>query len=361
MPTPPPGADVYLGSVLTNVHLWGIVSDLDTPSMMGGSFEILGNDGAVTLDALVGPQGVPGQNAPIVKMQWDSIEAVEDLPQNLTDDDVDVGKAWWIGNQVYVWDGEQYRIRAMGTQGPPGPVPNIAPSVMLLDPDDDELESSIEVSGTAANPGWLLKLKAPRGPQGLNATIRDATDYDDTEPPEIGEAIVWNGANFQAQAIGNIMPRFFTVPEANFTSFTGLATRQQIASFVIPPQEYDVVPHILGHIRAVGVEADSDPLILGCEVRVGHPSTGQLIGRGFGNSSTWTTIVPHASMPGSPNDSITPDNNVGVISAGAIGQAATIYVNLFNDGIAGAYIFNKKDAQLSILLIPVSGWDIGGS
>ncbi|CKH14044.1 phage tail protein [Mycolicibacterium smegmatis] len=356
-----PGDSVYLGSILTNVHLWGIISDLDTPSMMSGSFEILGNDGAVTLDALVGPQGVPGQNAPIVKMQWSSIEDPEDLPDNLTDDDVDVGKAWWIGNQVYVWDGEQYRIRAMGTQGPPGPVPNITPSVQLLDPDDDDLESEIVVSGTAANPGWLLKLKAPRGPQGENATIRDATDYDDSEPPEIGEAIVWNGQNFQAQPIGNIMPKFYSVPQANFTNFTGITTRQQIASVVIPPQEFDWVPYVTGHIRAVGVEADSDPLILGCEVRLGHPSSGVLIARGFGNSSTWTTIVPHFSSPGSPNDAITPDNNVAVVPAGATGSETTIYVNLFNDGIAGVYAFNKNNAQLSVLCIPVSGFALGGS
>ncbi|CQD07314.1 bacteriophage minor tail subunit [Mycolicibacterium conceptionense] len=360
MPTPPPGSDVYLGSVLTKVHLWGMISDLDTPSGMAvGSFEILGDDGAIVMDALVGPQGTPGQNAPIVDMQWDSIDTPEDLPDNLTDEPVDVGKAWWIGNQVYVWDGDQYRVKAMGTQGPPGPVPNIAPSVQLLDPDDPDLESTIEVSGTAANPGWLLKLKAPRGPRGLNATIRDATDYDDTSAPEIGEAIVWNGTNFQAQSIGNIMPRFFTVPEANFTSFTGMTTRQQIASFVIPPQEFNWVPMVQGHIRAVGAEADSDPLILGCEVRVGHPTTGQLIGRGFGNSSTWTTIVPHVSMPSAQSDAITPTNGMAVVPAYATGQAATVYVNLFNDGIGGVYIFNKKNAQISVLCIPVSGFVTG--
>jgi len=358
---PIPGQDVYLGSILSNVHLWGIISDLDTPSMMSGSFEILGNDGAITLDALVGPKGNAGQNAPIVDMQWEDFETPDDLPQNLTDEAVDIGKAWWIGNQVYVWDGEVYKIRAMGTQGPPGPVPNISPTVELLDPDDDDLDSSIEVTGTAANPGWLLKLKAPRGPQGNNATLRDATDYDDSEAPEIGEAIVWNGSDFQAQPIGNIGSKFFTMPQANFTDFTGLTTRQQIGQLVIPPQEFDWVPYVSGHIRAIGVEADSDPLVLCCEVRLGHPTTGQLIARGFGNSSTWTTIVPHVSMPSAPNDAITPDNGVGVVDAGATGAASTIYVNLFNDGIIGVYLFNKANAQLSVLCIPVSGADLGGS
>ena len=153
--------------------------------------------------------------------------------------------------------------------------------MQLLDPDDIDLESSIEVTGTAANPGWLLKLKAPRGPQGDNATIRDATDYDDTDPPSVGEAIVWNGSNFQAQPIGNIGTRLYSVPEANFTNFTGITTRQQIASFAVPPQEFAWVPYVTGHIRAVGVEADTDPLILGCEVRLGDPTSGVLIGRPF--------------------------------------------------------------------------------
>jgi hypothetical protein len=86
-----------------------------------------------------------------------------------------------------------------------------------------------------------------------------------------------------------------------------------------------------------------------------------LVARGFGNSSTWTTIVPHFSMPGAPNDAITPDNNVAVVSAGATGAATTLYVNLFNDGIAGVYAFNRTNAQLSVLCIPVSGFVEAGS
>jgi hypothetical protein len=356
---PAAGSDQYLGSILCNVHLWGIISDLATPSMMSGSFEILGNDGAITLDALVGPQGIPGENAPIVDMQWDHFDSPDDLPDNLTDTEEDIGKAWWIGNQVYVWDGTGYQIKAMGTQGPPGPVPNISPTVELLDPYDPDAVTTIDVTGTAAAPGWHMKLKVPPGPQGENATIQDATDYDDSEPPEIGEAIVWNGAKFQAQPIGNIGVKFFSVPEANFTSFTGITTRQQIGQALIPPQEWDWVPYINGHIRAVGIEADSDPLILGCEVRLGHPTSGPLVARGFGNSSTWTTIVPHFSSPGSPNDAITPDNGVAVIPAGTTGVGSTLYVNLFNDGLSGVYSFDRKNAQLSVLCIPVSGFPEG--
>lgn len=352
-----PGDEVYLGSILTNVHMWGIVSDLDTPAMTSASFEVLGNDGAITLDALVGPRGVPGESAPIVKMQYaSSIDDPADLPQNLTDTAIDIGKAWWIGNQVYMWDGTQYVAKAMGTQGPPGPVPNVAPSVQLLDPDDPLLTSEIEVSGTAAAPGWLLKLKAPRGPQGENATIRDASDYSEVTSgaPTVGDVITWNGTDYAPAQAVSVMPRLYSVPETSFTSFSGITTRQQIAVFAVPAQEYEWTPMVQGHLRVVGAEVDADPLIIGCEVRLGHPTTGTLIGRSFGNITTWSTVVPHYSTPSSGSDANTPDNGVAKVPAGHSGDAGTIYVSIVNDGVIGTYNFNRQNAQLSVLVIPTS-------
>lgn len=356
MTTAKTGDEQYLGSILANVHCWGVVRDLDTPALTTATFEVLGNDGALILDALVGPQGVPGQNAPIVKMEYgSSIDDPADLPQNLTNTPIDIGRTWWIGSLVYMWDGTMYVAKDMGSQGPPGPVPKIAPSVQLLDPDNASLTSTIELSGTATNPGWLLKLKAPRGPKGDNATIRDATDYSEVTsgPPTTGDVIAWNGQDFEPRQVGSIRPQMFTVPEANFTSFSGITTRQQIASFTVPPQEWAWVPWVTGHIRAVGLEADTDPLILGCEVRLGDPTAGVLVGRGFGNSSTWTTIVPHTSTNQSPNDAITPGNGWARVPANATGPQSTLYVNLFNDGVSGAYAFNKQQAQLAIMLMPV--------
>ena len=145
----------------------------------------------------------------------------------------------------------------------------------------------------------------------------------------------------------------YSMPESAFTSFTGLTTRQQIGQMLVPPSETPWVPWVTGHIRAVGIEADEDPLILGCEVRLGHPTTGVLVARGFGNSSTWTTIVPHFSTPGSSSDAITPDNGRAVVPANSTGAASTLYVNLFNDGLAGVYNFNRKDAQLALMCVPV--------
>ena len=79
-----------------------------------------------------------------------------------------------------------------------------------------------------------------------------------------------------------------------------------------------------------------------------------MIGRGFGNISTWTTIVPHTSTNQDPTRAIAPDNGVGVVPGYSTGAASTIYVNLFNDGLAGVYQFNKNNAQLAVMVMPVS-------
>lgn len=356
-----PGDTVYLGSVLTNVHIWGVVSDIDTPAGMTGTFEILGNDGAITLDALVGPQGPSGDNAPIVKMQYAShIDNPDDLPQDLTDDEIDIGKAWWIGNSVYMWDGSGYVQKAMGTQGPPGPVPIIHPTIELIDPDSAD-SSSIVVSGTSTQPNWHLKLKAPRGPQGTPAYLMDSPDVDDSLPPTVGQALVYNGTKWKPASAISYIPKIYSVPEAAFTNFTGLTTRQQIASFAVPPQPWPWTPLVFGHIRATGVELDADPLILGCEVRLGNASSGTLVARGFGNISTYANIVPHYSTGQSTSDAITPDNGLAAVPKEHVGTTGTLYVNLFNDGLTGAYVFNRANAQLMVMVVPTQQASMWGS
>jgi hypothetical protein len=123
--------------------------------------------------------------------------------------------------------------------------------------------------------------------------------------------------------------------------------------FVVPPQDWDCVPYVHGHMRITGVEADIDPMIIGAEVRLGHATTGVVVARGYGNISTYTYLTPHASTGVTPNDAITPTNGRAVIHAGATGAAASLYINAFNDGVAGLYTFAKRGAQVSIVLYPV--------
>jgi hypothetical protein len=352
-----PGDQVYLGSMLSQLHFWGVVSDLDTPAMMSASMECSGTEGAITLDALVGPQGVPGEPSPIVDMQWQdaAIDDVGDLPANLLDNEIDRGKAWWIGNEVYIWAGEDWMIRQMGTPGPPGPVPNITPSVELVEGTDP---TQIVTSGTALNPGWLLQInkESIRGPEGDGTAIRNSADYDNSTAPDVGQAIVWNGSHYAPGDFGLLTTKMYSVPESSFTSFSAVTTRQQICAFQVPPQPFDWKPMVFGHVRVVGIELDADPLIIGCEVRIGNASAGTLVGRGFGNISTWTTIIPHFSSAQAGYDAVTPENGTALVPAYHSGTEGTVYASVFNDGAGGAYNFNKTNAQLVIMVVPVSGY-----
>lgn len=353
------GDKVYLGSTNALAHWYGIITDGEVPGSVTATMEWGGDQAVLSLAALVGPQGIPGESAPIVKMQYGSmIDDPADLPQNLTDDPIDIGKAWWIGNQVYMWSGDTskgiggYIVKQMGTQGAPGPIPNITPSVMLLDPDGVEA-SSISTSGTAANPGWLLKLKVPRGEPGPAGPIRDAADYDDTTAPDLDDIIAWNGTKYAPRSLTSLIPRLYSIPESAFTSTSGLSTRMTVGSFSIPPQPFDWVPYIFGHIKANGLELDSDPFIIGSEIRMGDAMGGRLVARGFGNSSQWATIMPHFSQPTDASAAVSPDNGFAVVPANHTGNEGTINCNLYNDGLVGLYGFNKTNAQLSCLVIPV--------
>jgi len=59
--------------------------------------------------------------------------------------------------------------------------------------------------------------------------------------------------------------------------------------------------------------------------------------------------VPHFSSSGDPNTAVAPDNGVALVPQG---QPAQINVNLYNDGLLGAYVFNRTGAQLTILVVP---------
>jgi hypothetical protein len=144
------------------------------------------------------------------------------------------------------------------------------------------------------------------------------------------------------------------MPEAAFVDVPlAIGTSVALGAFVVPPQEWDCVPVVMGHMRISGIEADVDPFVIGAEVRLGHATTGAPVARAYGNISTYCTLVPHASTSSTPNDAITPTNGRAVIPAGATGAAATLYISAFNDGLAGLYSFQKRGSQISIQLNPV--------
>lgn len=356
MTAPIPGDPVYLGSFLANTHWYGVVGDGETPAMQVATMEAVNQDAVIALDVLRGEPGPKGEPALPVKMQWDSTISVAAQLPTLTAANgfdrpltaADEGFTWWIGNLVYAWTGSHYIVRPMGSQGQIGLTPNFTVTTERVAPGSG---STVVPSGTTLNPHLHFKLDPPAGPEGPASAIKLASDYDQSRLPNDGQVLtfnedlqLWQPSDFAAKH-----PRLYSIPEQAFTNFSGLAQRHTILAYTLEAQDYDYVPYVSGHIKAFGIELDADPLTIGVEVRLNDATTGQLIGRGFGNSSSWNTIVPHFSTPGDPTAAVAPDNGVAAVAAG---QAATIYVNLYNDGLLGAYIYNRAGSQLVVLTVP---------
>ena len=368
---PSVGELVYLKSVLVNTHVYGVVTDGDTPDQFSATFEITGDQGTIVTNALVGPTGPAGENAFALRLQKSVINDPEDLPQNLTDTDADYGKYWMIddydgdgnpiGSWAYIWFGTEYRRMMMGSPGPVGPVPIITPNVELLDPEDPNLTTHIDVTGTSYTPSWNMYLKVPRGPIGPSTSIASAPDVDMTPPPALGQVLGFAGhyneageAIWEPMSVGDIMPQPFTVPESAFTSVTGISlSKMLICSFPMPVQPWPWKPWVCGQIEVFGAELSAHPLQIGVEVLLGHPTLGTLVARGFGNTFGAVTIIPHTSSGSSPSNAMSPSNNYGQVPAHHTGNAGTLYVNLVNDGLVSIFDYNNANSQLSVLAIPV--------
>jgi hypothetical protein len=174
-------------------------------------------------------------------------------------------------------------------------------------------------------------------------------------PPGTGGAAtparpIWVPVNV-SQVIGGP----FSMPESAFTSFSGISQRAAIGSFAIPPQPFPWTPICWGHLGAFGLELSADPLKIGAEIRLGDPTTGQLVSRGFGNTLGEVNFMPHWSDPNNPGLAITPTNGVAVCPANHTSAAqGTIYTNLYNDGTIGLYQFSPTDAQIFVMITPVA-------
>jgi hypothetical protein len=358
MPTSPAnlGDLVPLGQALMNMTWWGYVTDIDTPTGVWATLEAVGDEAFVTMDVLQGPRGFPGVNAPLVDILWDAaVVAVEDLPDAVP---ANKNKGYWIGDLVYISDGAgQWIPKRPGPAGPRGATPHFTistePYSWVDQVANDGVVPDPDIGGTDEEPNIHFYVpQGEPGPAGPSGPIRTAEDYWEPEGgPADGNVITWNGdeSRYEPRDPNLKTPRFFTVPEGAFTNFSGVAQRQQICAFALPQLPFDWVPHVTGHIRAVGIEVDADPLIIGAEVRIGDPTSGPLIARGFGNISTWTTFTPHFSTQSTTMDAVTPDGAVGRVPAYHSGTQGTVYVNLYNDGLFGIYNYNSAGSQLAVV------------
>lgn len=366
----PIGSKVYLGSFDTTINAFGVISDLDTPDQVEFTIEGFGPNAVLNTSVIQGDPGPPGNNAPLGKRQFPTLDSTDDLPQNLTDDPVDVGKFWIIrvydddaneiGSNWAMWNGTDYEIYKEGMPGQAGPVPKVTPVFRLVTATEAATWSSIDQgngykitkTGSDASPTWTFEVNREiiRGPAGVGS---------DWNLYEIGGEAVenipqWDGEKYVSAPLNHVVPMMFTYPEGHFTSLPlAIGTSIGIGTCLIPPIDHDVVPWVTGHFRLTGIELDTTPFIIGVEVRLGHPFSGPVVARGYGNITGYVTLIPHASTAGSPNDAITPDNGRAVIPANTTGSGATLFVNAYNDGAAGLYSFDASGAQLAVQAIPV--------
>lgn len=371
MTTPNLGDILYLASCVMKVGVSATVTPPSTPNQYTADLKVMGDRGDIDLSAIVGQQGPPGRAEYALRLQEDLIDNPADLPvlSNITQD---IGKYWLIdevdpqghilNEWAYIWWGNRYRIIMMGARGAPGPVPKISPKITVIPPDH---QSYVHTSGSTFYPSWEYMLAAPAGISGPVSSLYQFPDMDEvTNAPVSGDVLSYTGRHtrdgypqWAPFNIDQLSPAPYSMPESAFTGYAGVSHQAAIGSFAVPPQPFPWTPVVWGHLKCLGLNTAPNAFMIGCQVLLGDPSTGTMISRGLGNTLGEVNIMPHYSTPQKPGDAVSPANKRAVIPAHHTGSQGTVYINLWNDGQVGAYIFNPTDAharpQLFILAVPV--------
>lgn len=360
-----PVEPIFIGGHSVYVKFFALQRNPGDPSRIEGTFTLVGSEGVLTLDALVGPQGVPGTPSPIIRPEWGSpVTDPEDLPDLATLDDSDNGRAWYISGQWHVYHEGNWHIIQGSIPGPAGVTPDISVSAEVIEA-EGSVYGPIEVveTGTSTTPNFHIKIPGVSGPEGPAASIGSASDFDGSAA-EVGKFI--GVVDDSPISYGLISPsvlqqKVYTIPESNFIDHTGAEGRFLITSLNVPAQAYDWYPDVIGHvrIRRSGLLSTAQVEV---EVRIGDTGVGTgdtapLCGLApydpttiLFDSVTIAHIAPHFSDVADPIRSISPDSAVARVPAG---QAKTIYVFIHKLGGVGNYEFTNPGAQLRVSLIPV--------
>lgn len=362
-----PVEPILIGGHSVYVKFFALMRNPGDPSRIEGTFTLVGSEGILTLDALVGPQGIPGTPSPIIRPEWGStVTVAEDLPDLDTLDDSDNGRAWYIDGSWHVYFEGNYHVIQGSIAGPPGVTPDISVTAEQIEADDPVVYGPIEVveSGTSFAPNFHIKIPGVPGPEGPAASIAEAADFDNSDF-EVGKfvaAISEDPDTYGLISPSIIYPKTYTIPEANFIEHTGSEGRFLIASLNIAAQEFSWYPDVAGHvrIRRSGLFSTAQVEV---EVRIGNTGDGTgetqpLCGLApydpttiLFDSVTITHILPQFSDSGDPIRSIDPDSDVARVPDG---QAKTIYVFIHKIGGTGSYEFTNPGAQLRLNVLPVT-------
>jgi hypothetical protein len=205
MSAPTIGDTTLLANYLINTKLYAVVMPPDQ-LINGGvqefvaTFEVNGDQGTLTMAAIIGPRGPQGIDMFVLHLQTDALNNPADLPQPPVIQAADLGKYWVfddvdgagniVGSSGYIWYGTSWKRIQLGTPGPPGPIPIITPTVELV-PNGNG--SQVGTGGTPLYPTWHLELDVPPGPQGPGAAMALSPDVDMSTPPVAGDVLGFTG------------------------------------------------------------------------------------------------------------------------------------------------------------------------
>lgn len=332
------------------------------PQMIAGTLTLMPDEAALTLDALMGPQGPRGLPAPFWRPEWQStITNPADLPDTL--DEADAGRAWYISGFWHIWDGDNWQVILGAIPGPPGLTPNISITAEQVEMTGltPYGEVVVQEGGTDENPTFHLLIPGIEGPQGDNSRISESLDFQG-EPLD-GQTILWNATEEQWEPGDATQQtvKYITVPESAFgPAGTFSSARQVVAATTITGQPEAYTPKVGGHLRwRRGLLSFAQVCV---EVRylpagsTDAPESGQLCGKALFDPSTLDAetiahIKDHWSDASDPSRAVGPDSAVGRIPKD---QAIDVYVILFRSGGGGSYVYSTPDSHLSLELIPVS-------
>lgn len=370
-----PAEPILIGGKSVYLKFFAMPRNAGDPRRIEGTLTLVGQEGVLTLDALVGPQGAPGEPSPIIRPEWGSpVTTVGDLPALATLDESDDGRAWYIEGQwhVYSYQANEYVVIQGSIPGPPGVTPDISVTAEVIEAADGQFTyGDIEVieTGTSFAPNFHIRIPALPGPEGPASSIELASDYDDTVPSEAGDFLVKLDNDKWGPGTPNFfVPKKYTIPHNAFIATTSSSARFLIASLAIPAQDFDWYPDVVGHVRLArsGLFSSAQCRV---EVRIGPTSTA-----GTGESSplcalgpydpsvalldsiTQVHILPHFSDSDDPDRSLSPDSQVGRCEAGT---GYTIFVFVNKIGGSGSWAFTKDDAQLRVDVVPVTTGNYG--
>lgn len=362
-----PVEPIYIGNRFVQIKFYAMPRNPGDPQMIAGTLTLMPDEAALTLDALIGPQGPRGLTSPFWRPEWQStITNPADLPDTLGE--ADSGRAWYISGFWHIWDGDNWQVILGSIPGPPGPTPNIS-----LTAEQIEMTGAIpygdivvQEGGTDENPTFHLLIPGIPGPKGDNSRISESLDYEGEVLD--GQTLIWDASAYDGE--GRWRPgdptqqsvKYLTLPEGSFgPAGTFSAARTIIAVATILGQDAAWYPKVGGHVRwkRYGLFNSAQVIV---EVRMlpqgstDAPETGELIGKalydpGTLDAETIAHIRDHWSDVTEPTRAVSPESAVGRVSKD---QGVDIYVMLRREAGSGTYMYVTKDSQLSIEMLPVS-------